>query len=78
MLTLTVQRALRLRNIQRLLDLLKNKTDANIASKGKHHTRSLNPSFLDKPDNIITVFDSSFTRLIGAVPDELSEDFMVD
>ena len=62
---------------KRLLDLLKNKTDANIASNGKHQTRSLNPSFLNKPDNIITVFDSSFTRLIGAVPDELSEDFMV-
>lgn len=67
----------------RILALLQNKVEANIVAKGKHHTRELrfldsNNQPLDSLDkNIISVFDSSFTRMIGAKPDELSEDFMV-
>ena len=75
----------------RLLLLLSNKVEANITTNGKHHIRelrNLNPSgdkcniykyakedFNDK--KIISVFDSAFTRMIGAKQDELSEDFMV-
>lgn len=67
----------------RILLLLQNKVETNIAHKGKHHIRELR--FLDANNhplesldrNIISVFDSSFTRMIGAKPDTLSEDFMV-
>ena len=74
-----------------LLQLLSNKVEANITANGKHHIRelrNLNPSgnksdvlkyvneqFNDK--RIISVFDSAFTRMIGAKQDELTEDFMV-
>ena len=76
----------------RLLELLSNKIEANIATDGKHHIRelrNLNPSGNNKEDilkraneqfsdkKVISVFDSSFTRMIGAKQDELSEDFMV-
>lgn len=75
----------------RLLKLLSNKIEANIATNGKHHIRelrNLNPSgnkedvlkYANKPFNdkkIISVFDSAFTRMIGAKQDELTEDFMV-
>lgn len=77
---------------EKLLKLLSNKVEANISSNGKHHIRELrnltpanpnrknickraNEPFGDK--NIISVFESSFTRMIGAKQDELSEDFMV-
>ena len=60
----------------RLLTLLSNKTNANIQSNGKHHIRELNENQVSSK-NIISVFDSSFTRTIGAAPDEISEDFMV-
>lgn len=60
----------------KLKKLFENKTQANIDSGGKHHTRVLANNF-NAEDNIISVFDSSFTRMIGAKPDELSEDFMV-
>ena len=74
-----------------LLELLSNKIEANIATNGKHHIRelrNLNPSgnkedvfkYVDEPFNdkkIISVFDSAFTRMIGAKQDELTEDFMV-
>lgn len=60
----------------RLLTLLENKTNANIQSNGKHNIRELR--FINEQgDDIISVFDSSFTRTIGAKPDELCEDFMV-
>lgn len=75
----------------KLLNLLANKVEANESTNGKHHIRelrNLNPSgdksniykyayepFSDK--KIISVFDSAFTRMIGAKQDELSEDFMV-
>lgn len=60
----------------KLLKLLENKVEANIKSNGTHHIRELREDAItDK--NIISVFDSYFTRTIGANPDELSEDFMV-
>ena len=75
----------------KLLNILSNKVESNIATNGTHHVRelrNLNPSgskedvfkyaketFSDK--KIISVFDSAFTRMIGAKQDELSEDFMV-
>ena len=78
-------------NKNKLLKLLGNKAEANINANGKHHIRELrnlnpsgkkedvfkyaNESFNDK--KIISVFDSAFTRMIGAKKDEFSEDFMV-
>ena len=75
----------------KLLNILSNKVESNILTNGTHHIRelrNLNPSgnkedvfkyakepFGDK--KIISVFDSAFTRMIGAKQDELSEDFMV-
>ena len=61
---------------ERLLTLLSNKVEANIASNGRHHTRVLRDNQVSEK-NIISVFDSYFTRTIGAKPDELCEDFMV-
>lgn len=75
----------------KLLKLLSNKVEVNEATNGKHHIRelrNLNPSgdkcniykYAKEPFNdkkIISVFDSAFTRMIGAKQDELSEDFMV-
>ena len=75
----------------RLLKLLANKVEANETTNGKDHIRelrNLNPSgdkcniykYAQEPFNdkkIISVFDSAFTRMIGAKQDELSEDFMV-
>ena len=59
-----------------LLNLLKDKVEANIASNGAHHIRELREDAVtDK--NVISVFDSYFTRTIGAKQDELCEDFMV-
>lgn len=63
-----------------LLQLLENKVNANIQTNGKHNIRELR--FFNKTNeipnnNIISVFDSSFTRMIGAKQDELCEDFMV-
>lgn len=60
----------------KLLDLLAKKAEANIQSNGNHHIRILNDNEVSEK-NIISVFDSSFTRMIGAKQDELSEDFMV-
>lgn len=59
-----------------LLKLLSNKVEANIQSNGKHHIRELRENQVSSK-NIISVFDSSFTRMIGAKQDELCEDFMV-
>ena len=75
----------------KLLKLLSNKVESNVATNGTHHIRelrNLNPSgdksniykYAKEPFNdkkIISVFDSAFTRMIGAKQDELSEDFMV-
>lgn len=59
-----------------LLSLLSNKVAANISSNGTHHTRVLSEDTLSDK-NVIAVFDSYFTRTIGAKQDELCEDFMV-
>lgn len=61
---------------EKLLALLSNKVEANIASNGRHHIRKLRDNQVSEK-NIISVFDSYFTRTIGAKPDELCEDFMV-
>lgn len=59
-----------------LLAVLKDKVEANIESNGAHHIRELREDAItDK--SIISVFDSYFTRTIGAKQDELCEDFMV-
>lgn len=59
-----------------LLSILANKVDINIKSNGTHHIRTLNDRCITD-DDIISVFDSYFTRTIGAVPGEFSEDFMI-
>lgn len=59
-----------------LLKLLLNKVEANIRSNGKHHIRELRENQVSNK-NVISVFDSSFTRMIGAKQDELCEDFIV-
>lgn len=59
-----------------LLRLLSNKVEINIKSNGKHHIRNLQENQVSNK-NIISVFDSSFTRMIGAKQNELCEDFMV-
>ena len=60
----------------RLLKVLENKVNANIASNGAHHIRELNENQVSGK-NVISVFDSFLTRTIGAKQDELCEDFMV-
>ena len=60
----------------KLLALLANRVDENIRANGKHHMRELREDQLTD-DNIISVFDSYFTRTIGAKPDEFCDDFMV-
>ena len=59
-----------------LLSILSNKVEANIRTNGTHHIRELNEDSISNK-NIISVFDSYFTRTIGAKQDELCEDFMV-
>ena len=59
-----------------LLKLLENKINANIQSNGAHHIRALRENQVSEK-NVISVFDSSFTRMINAKQDELCEDFMV-
>lgn len=59
-----------------LLLFLDNKVNANAASGSKHHVRELRAdSISDK--NIISVFESSFTRTIGAEPGRFCDDFMI-
>lgn len=66
-----------------LLKILSERTEMNISSGSDKKLRELNESSIrDKDgnirdDNIISVFESSFTRMIGAKPDELTFDFMV-
>lgn len=59
-----------------LLNILSNKVEANIRTNGTHHIRELNEDSISN-NNVISVFDSYFTRTIGAKQDELCEDFMV-
>ena len=59
-----------------LLNFLQKKIEENINTNGKHHIRVLQENQVSTK-NIISVFDSSFTRMIEAKQDELCEDFMV-
>lgn len=59
-----------------LLKLLENKVDANIVSHSQHHIRELRDDAVSD-NKIISVFDSYFTRTIGAKPNEFSDDFMI-
>ena len=59
-----------------LLKLLENKVDSNISSHSKHHIRQLREDAV-YDNKIISVFDSYFTRTIGAKPNEFSDDFMI-
>ena len=56
-----------------LLRLLENKTNANIKTNGKHHIRVLRDNDVSHI-NIISVFDSALTRMIGAEIDKISKD----
>ena len=72
------KKVLQLKN--KLLKLLENKTYSNIISHGKHNIRKLrffNTNNNPNSNNIISVFDSSFTRMIGAKQDEFTEDFII-
>lgn len=60
----------------RLLELLENKVNANISSDSRHHIRQLRDDAVSD-NKVISVFDSYFTRTIGAKPNEFSDDFMI-
>ena len=60
----------------RLLSLLSNKVSSNESSNGSHHTRTLREDAV-RDDKVISVFDSYFTRTIGAAPGEFTDDFMI-
>ena len=61
---------------QDLLDILSNKTNENEKTNGSHHTRILNENTLSD-SNVISMFDSSLTRVMGLKHDELTDAFMV-
>lgn len=61
---------------QDLLNILSNKTNENEKTNGKHHIRILNEDTLSD-SNIISVFDSSLTRVMGLKHDEFTDAFMV-
>lgn len=60
----------------KLLAILKNKVESNNVSNGSHHIRTLRKEAI-RDDKVISVFDSYFTRTIGAVPGEFTDDFMI-
>ena len=60
----------------RLLTLLDNKVEANKKSNGRHHIRTLHEDSIGD-DKVISVFDSYFTRTIGAKPGSFTDDFMI-
>ena len=69
---------------EKLLDLLKWRAEKNIASSEQDKCiRVLNEDTIKDADgnirtgNIISVFDSALTRMIGAEVDHITEDFMV-
>lgn len=67
----------------KLSTLLSNKINQNIKTDGKHHIRVLNEQSIKnkngeiKDKNIISVFDSALTRMIGIKQDEFTDAFMV-
>lgn len=60
----------------KLLAKLANKVEANEKSDSKHHIRQLREDDISD-NNVIAVFDSYFTRTIGAEPDTFTDDFMI-
>ena len=60
----------------KLLSLLGNKVEDNIRSNSRHHIRTLRNDAI-RDDKVISVFDSYFTRTIGAAPGEFTDDFMI-
>ena len=60
----------------KLLELLENKVEQNIASNGKHHTRTLREDTVGD-NNIVAVFESYLTRTLELKKDELTDSFMV-
>lgn len=58
---------------ERLLNLLENKVEVNIRSKGRDHIRELD----DKNVKIVSFFESAFIRMIGAKINELTDDFIL-
>lgn len=61
---------------EKLLKLLSNKIQANMTSNGTHHIRELDENSISEK-NIISVFDSSFIRMMGISQDEFTDNFMV-
>lgn len=61
---------------ERLLALLENKVNANVSSGLAHHVRELRGDSVSN-SKIISVFESTFTRTIGATQGELTDDFMI-
>ena len=61
---------------ERLLALLENKVESNISSDSRHHIRKIRDDAVSN-SKIISVFESSFTRTIGAESNRLSTDFMI-
>lgn len=61
---------------ERLLMLLSNKIAQNELTGGKDHIRSIRKDSL-KDHNVISVFDSSLSRMIGIRQDELTDALMV-
>ena len=61
---------------QDLLDILANKVKENIKTDGKHHKRVLNENTISD-NNIISMFDSSLSRVMRLKQDELTDAFMV-
>lgn len=59
-----------------LLLLLSNKVEANISSNLTHHVRELRSDSISD-NKIISVFESSFTRTIGAETGMFCDDFMI-
>ena len=61
---------------QEILRLLSNKMRQNEITGGKDHVRVLDESKLND-DNVISVFESSLTRMLGIQQDELTTDLVV-
>lgn len=64
------------RTKDKLLTLIANKVDANQQSHGSHHIRELKDHDLTEK-NIISVFNSSFIRMLGVSQNEFTDDFLV-
>lgn len=60
----------------KLVSLLARKTESNARSRGRSHTRLLNESSLSEQD-IISIFESSLTRMMGLEPDTFTDHLIV-